>query len=412
MVYLTNTKNNKVYLLSDTHLIAKDLHDDGAAFQRMRDTSAGKDLDYQGLALIAFVRKVLKEKPAAVIITGDLTFNGERLSAEKLAWIFAPLKEAGIAFLVIPGNHDIYDGWARKFYAEKSYYDEQISPVQWKKIFASSYQNAISIDGLSYSINFNKNYRFIFVDSNIYGEHESTTHPITNGRLSKEQLKWIEKEFNQAKINHQHILFFMHHNLYDHNNVVKGGFTLDNAAELRKLCQKYQVAAVFSGHIHAQNIVRGNSECSTPEVASSGFSMSDQGYGIIDLQANSLEYQHHSFDMSPYLTDKEKSLLPKQDFHEYLHDIFNRTNQKQMSWLKQKIKDPKEYKEIIDFIDKLNWNFFIGKSNYSSEEKKEIKSSAAYQLVEKKLPGMRSYLNSLLDVNQDSQHLKIRVIHQ
>ena len=117
MVYLTNTKNNKVYLLSDTHLIAKDLHDDGAAFQRMRDTSAGKDLDYQGLVLIAFVRKVLKEKPAAVIITGDLTFNGEKLSAEKMAWIFAPLKKAGVAFLVIPGNHDIYDGWARKFYA-------------------------------------------------------------------------------------------------------------------------------------------------------------------------------------------------------------------------------------------------------------------------------------------------------
>ena len=70
MAYLTTSENNKIYLLSDTHLIARDLHDDGTAFQRMRDTSAGKDLDYQGLALIAFVRKILKEKPAAVIITG------------------------------------------------------------------------------------------------------------------------------------------------------------------------------------------------------------------------------------------------------------------------------------------------------------------------------------------------------
>lgn len=408
MTYLSNAKNKKIYLLSDTHLIARDLQDNGTAFQRMRDTSAGKDLDYQGLALIAFVRKVLKEKPTAVIITGDLTFNGEKLSAEKLAWIFAPLKEAGIAFFVIPGNHDIYDGWARKFHREKSYYAEQISPEQWKNIFATSYQNATSIEGLSYSIDFNKNYRFIFADSNIYGDQESRTHPITNGRLSKEQLNWIEKEFQTATSAKQHILFFMHHNLYDHNDIIKGGFTLDNAVELRELCQKYKVATVFSGHIHAQNIIRGNSECSTPEVASSGFSMSDQGYGIIDLQADSLVYQRHSFDMLPYLTDREKALLPKQDFHEYLHDIFYQTNRKQMSWLKQKIRDPKEYKEILDFIDQLNWNFFIGRSNYSVEEKKKIKTSETYQLIEKKLPEMRNYLDSLLDVEQDSQHLKIK----
>lgn len=407
MTYLTNAKNNKIYLLSDTHLIARELQDNGTAFQRMRDTSAGKDLDYQGLALIAFVRKVLKEKPTAVIITGDLTFNGEKLSAEKLAWIFAPLKEAGVAFLVTPGNHDIYDGWARKFRGEKSYYAEQISPEQWKNIFAASYQNATSIEGLSYSINFNKNYRFIFADSNIYGEQESRTHPITNGRLSKEQLNWIEKEFQAATSNHQQILFFMHHNLYDHNDIVKGGFTLDNAGELRKLCQKYKVAAVFSGHIHAQNIIRGNSECSTPEVASSGFSMSDQGYGIIDLQGDSLVYQRHSFDMVPYLTDREKEWLPKEGFHEYLHDIFYQTNRKQMSWLKQKVRDPKEYKEILNFIDQLNWNFFIGQSNYSLEEKQKIRTSETYQLVEKELPEMRNYLDSLLDVEQDSQHLKI-----
>ena len=408
MAYLTTSENNKIYLLSDTHLIARDLHDDGTAFQRMRDTSAGKDLDYQGLALIAFVRKILKEKPAAVIITGDLTFNGEKLSAEKLAWIFAPLKEAGIAFLVIPGNHDIYDGWARKFRDEKSYYADQISPAQWKSIFAASYNKAASINDLSYRVNFNEKYRFVFADSNIYGEQESRTHPITNGKLSWEQLKWIETEFKQAEAQNQHILFFMHHNLYDHNEIIKGGFTLDNAEQLRKLCQKYQVAVVFSGHIHAQNIIRGNSQCSTPEVASSGFSMSDQGYGIIDLQENSLEYQRHSFDMVPYLTDRERALLPKQDFHEYLHDIFYRTNQKQMSWLRKKIRDPKEYKEILDFIDQLNWNYFVGKSNYSVEEKNKIKASKIYQLVKKKLPEMKKYLDSLLNVNQDSQYLKIK----
>ena len=112
--------------------------------------------------------------------------------------------------------------------------------------------------------------------------------------------------------------------------------------------------------------------------------------------------------MVPYLTDREKALLPKQDFHEYLYDIFYRTNEKQMSWLRKKIRDPKEYKEILDFIDQLNWNYFVGKSNYSVEEKNKIKTSKIYQLVKKKLPEMKNYLDSLLDVNQDSQYLKIK----
>ena len=142
MEYLTKKENIKIYLISDTHLIANQLHDNGEAFQKMRDTSAGKDLDYQNLALKAFVRKIMQDKPNAVVITGDLTFNGEKISAEKLAKIFQPIAQAGIAFLVLPGNHDIYDGWARKFEQERQIRIAQNSPDDWKKIFTNSYKAA------------------------------------------------------------------------------------------------------------------------------------------------------------------------------------------------------------------------------------------------------------------------------
>ena len=88
---ITSKKKPILWLLSDTHLIADSLHDDGLAFQHMRNTSAGKDLDYQEIALTAFVRKVIQEKPTAVIITGDVTFNGAKISGERLANIFKPL---------------------------------------------------------------------------------------------------------------------------------------------------------------------------------------------------------------------------------------------------------------------------------------------------------------------------------
>ena len=64
-------------------------------------------------ALSAFMRMAQRKNPAAIIVTGDLTFNGERVSAERFAEIFKPLKKTKV--LVLPGNHDVFDGWAREF---------------------------------------------------------------------------------------------------------------------------------------------------------------------------------------------------------------------------------------------------------------------------------------------------------
>lgn len=407
--FITKDRDARLYLISDTHLIANELHDDGIAFQHMRDTSAGKDLDYQEIALTAFTRMLLKKKPTALIITGDLTFNGEKASAERLHKIFAPLLKAGIHLFTIPGNHDIFDGWARKFENDKELYAAQISPFDWKRIFSDGYQNSINTDptSLSYSVNLNKKYHLVFLDTNIYGQHESNASPTTNGELSMQQLEWLAVDLAKARSNNQHSLLFMHHNLYDHNKIIHGGYTLDNAGDLHKLCNQYHVAAVFSGHIHAQNIIRGDSECLTPDIATSCFCMTDQGYGIIDISIDQLSYQRYSFTMSPYLTDNEKSQLPQKAFQKYLADIFDFTNRSQMSWLYREVTNPKEQKEIIDFIDQLNWNFFVGKSNYSSAQRQKLKAKTAYQLITQKLPEMKAYLDTLLAVNENSWKLKL-----
>lgn len=63
------------------------------------------------------MRMAQRKKPAAIIVTGDITFNGERVSAEKFAEIFKPLKHTQV--LVLPENHDIFDSWAREFRGKK-----------------------------------------------------------------------------------------------------------------------------------------------------------------------------------------------------------------------------------------------------------------------------------------------------
>ncbi|WP_297818391.1 metallophosphoesterase [uncultured Lactobacillus sp.] len=405
-----NSSLSKIYLLSDTHLIADSLHDSGSAFQKMRDTSAGKDLDYQEIMLKAFVRKIIHDKPDAVIITGDLTFNGEHESAKKLAEIFRPLIKNKIAFYPVAGNHDINDGWARKFENNQQNRVDQISPQQWQEIFNFSYQKAQSIDSssLAYSVILNQKYRLIFADSNIYPLTTSLVSPITKGEISKTELAWIESQLQEAQDNRQSVLFFMHHNLYNHNTVIHEGFTLENANELQTLFTKYKVKAVFTGHIHAQNIASPQNQCPSYDIASSCFCMCDQGYGVITLHNNKLQYAKKSFNYKKYINDAEKSIVPN-NFHQYLKLRFFKTNEQQLRHFKKDFSNQQDYWDIINFTNKLNWNFFIGKSYYTPEQKKKILTSRAYTLLSQHLTELKPYIDSLLEIKHESNYLELKL---
>ncbi|KRL72219.1 metallophosphoesterase family protein [Lactobacillus delbrueckii] len=180
--------------------------------------------------------------------------------------------------LVIPGNHDIYDGWARSFSGSEERRVAQISPADWKEIFSASYDLAASQEpgSLSYSVNLNPHWRLLLLDSNLYSSQFSYTHPMTSGAIDDGERRWLSQELVEAKRLGQDVLFFMHHNLYSHNSVVHDGFKLNNAGEIVQLLSQYPVRCAFSGHIHAQHIMSG--WVPVPEVVSSCFAESDQGY--------------------------------------------------------------------------------------------------------------------------------------
>ncbi|WP_054777436.1 metallophosphoesterase family protein [Lacticaseibacillus saniviri] len=91
-------------MLSDPHFISPTIHDQGSAFKFIKRTAVGKDLDYQTQTITALVAKAKKAHPDALIITGDITLNGEKKSAEDLSQRLAPLTKAGIKLLIMPGN--------------------------------------------------------------------------------------------------------------------------------------------------------------------------------------------------------------------------------------------------------------------------------------------------------------------
>ncbi|WPE30129.1 metallophosphoesterase [Lactobacillus johnsonii] len=408
---LTQDKKTSFWVISDTHLIADSLHDHGQAFSQMQKTSQGKDLYYQETALSAFVRMAQKKKPAAIVVTGDVTFNGERVSAEKFAEIFKPLEETQL--LVLPGNHDIYDGWAREFRGKKQYYAGQISPRMWRNIFKTSYKNAVSVDdeSLAYSVQLNPDYLLILADSNDYGKEEATTAPATAGFLGREQRRWIKAQLQYASENNLQVIFCMHHNLYAHNPAVNKGYVVDDYRELRKLLAQYNVKLVFSGHIHAQNIMLPQDPCPATEVVTASFCSNDQGYGVVKVSPKEVSYTCHHFKMKDYLTDKEKQNWTLTHFHDYLENIQLGTISAELMQknLYQNHDDLDTVRKMGRLFGEMNYHFFTGKNHIESEELQKLKKSPIYQRLIADNPHYELYLQTLYDMsNHDNLHVKIK----
>ena len=98
-----------VHLLavSDLHYISPKLNDGGEFFRRTVENADGKLTERSEEFLAALEAQTLKERPDALVISGDLTFNGEHQSLRDLKETFGRIREKGVTVLVLPGNHDV-----------------------------------------------------------------------------------------------------------------------------------------------------------------------------------------------------------------------------------------------------------------------------------------------------------------
>lgn len=395
---ISNNLNTEFWVITDTHLIADSLHDNGEAFKLIENTSQGKDLNYQEVALTAFCKMANKKKPAAIIVTGDITFNGELVSAIRFQEIFSTLTDTKL--LLLPGNHDIFDGWARKFKDTQQLYTQQISPENWQQIFTFCYDCALEKDNnsLAYSVQLNPQYLLLLLDSNIYSYKPASGAPKTAGMIGAKQLTWLKKQLKYAHSHHLRPLLFMHHNLYIHNPAVNQGFVLDNAPVIRQLCQQYNVKVVFSGHIHAQNIVGPQKLTPTTEIVTSSFCSYDQAFGVVKVSPSSVHYERKEFNMNPFLTEREHQNYVLTHFHEYLKGIQLRSLSKNLAQ-----KDPladKKLQPVDKFLIEMNYNYFTGHNHISKNELKRLYSSTEFQILLQQRPKLSNYLKTLYDTTE------------
>ncbi len=299
---------------ADPHYIAPALTDHGAYYRDMIGSSDGKVMEYIEELTEAFLAEVISRHPDALILAGDLTFNGARESHEALAEKLRAVSAAGIPVLVIPGNHDLENRNAARFHGDGFTRVDSVTAGGFAEIYRDcGYAQARARDGasLSYVVDINPKLRILMLDVN--------TSDSPN-RVKEETLIWAEAQLRDAAAAGAKVVAVSHQNVYKHNSVIYAGYVMENADELLALYEKHGVLLNLSGHLHCQHIARDDG--GFYEIATSSLAVNPCQYGVIEVSEGHLAYDAVPVDVAAWAAARGLTDPNLLSFAEYARDFF------------------------------------------------------------------------------------------
>lgn len=252
----------RICVASDVHVMAPSLMKaDGKAYADYMSNDR-KMLKESPALLDALRDRLLAEKPAYVWITGDLTKDGERVSHEYLVeHMLNPLRQAGIKVLVVPGNHDVRNPHAVEFDGDKTRRVPTVSRAEFAEIYRNfGYGDALARDtaSLSYVYQLTPGTRILALDAcEPYRNDFATDKAYHQGVFVPATLAFAQAQLEAARKAGDKVIVMLHHGITEHwkyQNRVLPGYVADNAPALIKILRRYGVHAVFTGHLHTQDI--------------------------------------------------------------------------------------------------------------------------------------------------------------
>ena len=192
------------------------------------------------------------------------------------------LKVAGkeTQFAVINGNHDINNDLnGRDFSGGFAEHTDLVDPLAFKDLYADcGYDDAIAMfdqggskgGSLSYVVRPAKGVTLIAVDSCKYSTDQNgldVDEHVTSGVVGEKLLQWIESQAKQARAAGDIVFVTQHHGVVPHfsmESTLMGEYLVDNYEECQRRYADAGVSAVFTGHMHANDIASVTTEaCNT-----------------------------------------------------------------------------------------------------------------------------------------------------
>lgn len=271
----------KIAHLSDTHFFSRRLYSDCPDFT-IAEHSDRKMFRESGDIIKKAMDEIVAYQPDLVILSGDLTKDGELACHQDIHAMLSDakkrLKVAGkeTQFAVINGNHDINNDLnGRDFSSGFAEHTDLVDPLAFKDLYADcGYDDAIAMfdqggskgGSLSYVLRPVKGVTLIAVDSCKYSTDQNgldVDEHVTSGVVGEKLLQWIESQAKQARVAGDIVFVTQHHGVVPHFSMeptLMGEYLVDNYEECQRRYADAGVSAVFTGHMHANDIARITTE--------------------------------------------------------------------------------------------------------------------------------------------------------
>jgi hypothetical protein len=307
-------------VFSDPHYFDPSLGASGAAFETY--LAHDRKLIAESDAIMrALVAQVQTENPQVVLISGDLTKDGEQQSHQSLARYLHQMQSGGSRVFVVPGNHDIQNASSVSYSGGSQTPVPTISAADFADIYKDfGYGAAIARDSqsLSYVAELVPGLWLLALDSCIYTD--SVGGSQTAGRLLDSTKAWISAQLNLAKSRGIRVVGMMHHGIVEHfasQSLIFSEFLVNDRDALGSLFSNGGMGVVFTGHFHANDITQG-----TPKGASRSIYDIETGstvtypcpYRVINLASDALTIS------TKHITSIDYDLKGAMDFQSYARD--------------------------------------------------------------------------------------------
>lgn len=245
-------KNFNFYQISDLHLYAaEEIGSHGQSFDFKCDTDQKCMAESSAIIDAAFKKVIDDKENEVVILSGDLTFDGEKQGHDLLVKKLKTLKEAGKKVYVTFATHDFHMD-ARAYIDNSIYPVEKYTRDQLRQVYNDfGWSDAVSehTPSYSYAVIPEKGWRFLMLNDD--GDAEEFCG------YDESQLEWIKQQAEQAKTAGERIIAVTHHPalppsvlypIYSHKNMLGGYETT------MPLFADWGIQFIFTGHTHMQSI--------------------------------------------------------------------------------------------------------------------------------------------------------------
>ena len=346
---------------SDIHYFAKELTDNGPRFQEMVEYGDGKIVTYIDAITDAFLDEVMEYCPDALILSGDLTLEGEKKSHQELAKKLEKVEDAGIPVLVIPGNHDINNRKAGKYKGTQRMPAEYTTPEEFREIYRNfGYDEALSEDktSLSYVYELDDETRILMLDTCQY-------RPVAKvgGAILSDTYDWIEEQLRSAWEDGVMLIPIAHHNLLDESEIYVDDCTIEHGEQLVDLLEEWDAPFFLSGHLHVQHYKRSSDNKGLPEMVTSSLATPGCKYGVLSYSPDGeFYYRTWAVDVEKWAKEhgsKKADLLNFDEFQgEFLRKVFYNQSQKALENIPG-LTDAQK-KQMSDYYADLNDAYYQG----------------------------------------------------